>query len=38
MGSFDIDSLFTNITLEDTTEILQIIFFKESVEGLHKSK
>ena len=40
MGSLDVDSLFTNISLEDTTEIHANELFKESetVEDLRKSK
>ena len=40
MGSLDVDSLFTNISLEDTTEIRANELFKESetVKDLSKTK
>ena len=40
MGSLDVDSLFTNITLEVTIEICTNELFKESeiVEGLSKAE
>ena len=40
MGSLDVDFLFTNISLEETTEICTNELFKESqtVEGLSKSE
>ena len=40
MSSLDVDSLFTNIPLEETTENCTIEPFKESetVEGLSKTK
>ena len=40
MGSLDVDSLFTNIALEETIEICTNKLFKESetVEGLSKTE
>ena len=40
MGSLDVDSLFTNIPLEETTEICTNELFKESetVEDLSKTE
>ena len=40
MGSLDVDSLFTNIPLEETTEICTNEYFKESetIEGLSKTE
>ena len=40
MGSLDVDSLFTNIPLEETIEICTTEFFKESetAEGLSKTE
>ena len=40
MGSLDVDSLFTNIPLEETIEICTNELFKESetVEGLSKTE
>ena len=40
MGSVDVDSLFTNITLDETNEICTNKLFKESqtVEDLRKSE
>ena len=40
MGSLDVDSLFTNIPLEETIEICTNKLFKESetVEGLSKTE
>ena len=40
MGSLDVDSLFTNIPLEETIEICTNELFKESetVEGFNKSE
>ena len=39
MGSLDVDSLFTNLPLEETTEICTNELFKkfETAEGLSKS-
>ena len=40
MGNLDVDSLFTNITLEETIEICTSKLFKESesIEGLSKTE
>ena len=40
MGSLDVDSLFTNITLEETIDICTNELFKESetIEGLSKTE
>ena len=40
MGSLDVDSIFTNIPLEETIEICTNEIFKEckTIEGLSKSK
>ena len=38
MGSLDVDSLFTNIPLEETIEICTHELFKKIVEGLSKTE